>query len=586
MLRIALTGLIIGLAATSHAAIPAPDEIGEEQVEQTELANRERALDVVVDDARFAAIRKQHPAVSTNVAFSDQYECWFVEFLVESREIGFATVAPDGSRILEFSLETDDLELREALERAVVPGGTDDDRVGDLDDREREEAGRSFLRRLHPYFEGPALFWLALVVTALVAADFRRPFSLRNLDLLSLLAIAPFLIGLWENQRAGFTTIYAITIYLFARMIVEVWRRRFPELSINLPPGALIFLLVLLYGYHVLYIRAHGVDDAGIWATFGAQHMMQEGTWPYGHYDDGDTYGPALYALHIPFVAAIPPMYTKGGETFPLRPGAFAEGVAYESMHFAAVKFTAALFDALILVSLILIGRRIERPEVGLGAAVLYAASPYVIGGTGGGLGWISHIFPTAATVFALLWIRRPVVSGLLLAIGAWALYYPAFLLPLWAGFHWGRWRRMAWFVGTVGLVSLAIVGLLIWKIDAGEEPLGALAKIRLFLENTVGFQARPSWFGFWAQHPQLQSLQPVVKILYGLFCLALFFLPRRKRVRDVVALSAAVIIGTQLWKPHGSGTYISWYMPFLILAYLAGGELEHLDDPHVRAGP
>ena len=43
-----------------------------------------------------------------------------------------------------------------------------------------------------------------------------------------------------------------------------------------------------------------------------------------------------------------------------------------------------------------------------------------------------------------------------------------------------------------------------------------------------------------------------------------------------MTSLAAATVVlgaGVQLWKTHGGGTYIEWYLPFLILALVAGSE-------------
>jgi hypothetical protein len=77
--------------------------------------------------------------------------------------------------------------------------------------------------------------------------------------------------------------------------------------------------------------------------------------------------------------------------------------------------------------------------------------------------------------------------------------------------------------------------------------------------------------FGFWGQHPEWAFLKRVILAAYGLFCLALYFWPKRKTEASLVALSAAVLIGPQLWKTHGGGTYIEWYLPWLVMTLVGG---------------
>jgi hypothetical protein len=57
------------------------------------------------------------------------------------------------------------------------------------------------------------------------------------------------------------------------------------------------------------------------------------------------------------------------------------------------------------------------------------------------------------------------------------------------------------------------------------------------------------------------------VGVLYLLFCAALGFLPRQIDMKRLVALTAAVLVGTQLVLAHGGGTYIGFYIAPLIIA-------------------
>ena len=54
--------------------------------------------------------------------------------------------------------------------------------------------------------------------------------------------------------------------------------------------------------------------------------------------------------------------------------------------------------------------------------------------------------------------------------------------------------------------------------------------------------------------------------IAYVTFVLATAFWPAPKNLAHVLALSAAVLIGTQLWYGDRGGIYVLWYLPFLLL--------------------
>ena len=53
--------------------------------------------------------------------------------------------------------------------------------------------------------------------------------------------------------------------------------------------------------------------------------------------------------------------------------------------------------------------------------------------------------------------------------------------------------------------------------------------------------------------------------------CVFACFWVRRGGVVTLIAITAALGAAVQLWKTHGGGTYIEWYLPFLILALVIG---------------
>ena len=72
----------------------------------------------------------------------------------------------------------------------------------------------------------------------------------------------------------------------------------------------------------------------------------------------------------------------------------------------------------------------------GLLLALTFALCPYVIGvGGAGGLQWASHIVAIAFVVFALVFVSRPVVAGLMLGLASGTpllggLIYPFYRVP------------------------------------------------------------------------------------------------------------------------------------------------------------
>jgi hypothetical protein len=202
----------------------------------------------------------------------------------------------------------------------------------------------------------------------------------------------------------------------------------------------------------------------------------------------------------------------------------------------------------------------------------VYAISPYLIGMVGElGLERASHIAAAPLILWALLWFRRPTLAGVLLGIGAGMLYYPAFLAPLWTGYLWRRDGRRSGLLflagfGAVSVLCLIMIMTMVEPIDETESPVGA------FFDDTIAqAQFKPGYgnspLSFWGQYPRLATWgKPAAGVLYCLFCLALAVMPRRVSFERLIAMSAAVLVGTQLIASFSGGTYIGFYLAPLIL--------------------
>ena len=181
-------------------------------------------------------------------------------------------------------------------------------------------------------------------------------------------------------------------------------------------------------------------------------------------------------------------------------------------------------------------------------------------------------------------------ISGALLAIGAAAIYYPAFYFPLWGGYLFWRgqdWRRFVIGFGGVCIGVLALVFLLT------DSPEGT-STLRVVYESTVAHQESSgaygaSTFSFWATQPRLAALwqrelvpgwdlfRPSIIFFLALLA-ASFFMARDRSIQQLALLTASIAIGVQLWKSHAGGSYVEWYYSFLLIglfAHRAGPEAE-----------
>jgi hypothetical protein len=220
----------------------------------------------------------------------------------------------------------------------------------------------------------------------------------------------------------------------------------------------------------------------------------------------------------------------------------------------------AVLCHLSVVVGLVVIGRRhFQDAAAGMAAATFYLMLPC----TGQFVGNWQHVWPMAVLVWAVAAYRKPTLAGILLGVATSVVFFPALVLPVWASFYRGRGlgRFLAGFVLAAGL-GLAVVGATLW-LNGALEPT---------LRETV---SSPSWQpwqdvsganlqSFWTEVPWAYRMP--VFIAYLAFVAATLFWPAPKDLAQVIALSAAVLVGLQLWYADQGGVYVLWYLPLLLL--------------------
>jgi hypothetical protein len=210
-----------------------------------------------------------------------------------------------------------------------------------------------------------------------------------------------------------------------------------------------------------------------------------------------------------------------------------------------------------VAIALVLIGSKHFRdPTTGVGMASLYLILPY----TAYHVSQVHHVWPAAFVLWAVFAYRRAGAAGALLGIAAASAIFPLMLVPLWIGFYRGRGagRFLLGFAIGCGL-TLAITGSLLLLSGELREYLKTLLSVGnwqpLKPPRTEGL-----WQGFhWAYR------LPVF-ILYMAFVVLTSFWPTPRNFAQVIAQSAAVIIGVQFWYADEGGVYVLWYLPFILL--------------------
>ena len=124
--------------------------------------------------------------------------------------------------------------------------------------------------------------------------------------------------------------------------------------------------------------------------------------------------------------------------------------------------------------------------------------------------------------------------------------------------------------VGLGFLLALVLSFVPLMLIDG---PIDGLVN---FWDRTFGWQLdRPSPFSIWdwgeyPGFPDLAAEQKVLKLGLVLLAAALYVLPKRLDLYRVAAFSGALIVGFQICLTHWHYLYIPWFMPFVALALLA----------------
>jgi hypothetical protein len=418
--------------------------------------------------------------------------------------------------------------------------------------------------------------FLPLCVLFLVGLlDWRRPWRVATLDLLVLLG---FGVSNYFFNRAEIGVSvplqYPVLLYLLSRALWIGTRGRGEGIRPVWPAAWLLVAALFLIGFRVgLNTADSGAIDVGYAGVVGGDRIAH-GEPLYDNFpsdvSQGDTYGPVSYLAYVPFEAIWP--WHGSWDDLP-------------AAHGAAVAFDLATFALLIW-----LGLRIRPGPTGrkLAATLAFgwAAYPY----TAFALESNSNDTLVAALLVAvLLALTRPIARGALAALATMTKFAPILLVPMLATYspaggtaagapHGGGRRRRpstwgraavtgpaAWVFGASFLLTVAI--LMLWPaIDPG---------LHTFYDRTIAYQAnRDSPFSIWGQVPDLEPLRIAILAAVVVLAIVLAFWPKDKKLIQVAALGAALLIGLQLTAQHWFYLYIVWFYPLLLVAMTSlGGE-------------
>ena len=398
-----------------------------------------------------------------------------------------------------------------------------------------------------------ALFLIGLV-------DWRRLRRVANLDLLVLLGfgVSHYF---FNRGEIGLSVplAYPVLLYLLGRCLWIGLRGRGEGLRPVWPVAWMVVAALFAMGFRVgLNVADSGAIDVGYAGVVGADRIAH-GEPIYDNFPEdisqGDTYGPVNYLPYVPFELIWP--WSGEWDDLPAAHGA------------------AILFDVATFLLLIVLGMRIRPGPAGhrLAATLAFgwAAYPY----TAYTLESNSNDSLIAALLVAtLLLAAKPLARGATLAAATWAKFAAAPLTPMYLTYKSGPssagdvrarkpraqdipGRPTVLFITGFLLVTLAALA---WPaIDPG---------LQTFYDRTIGSQAgRESPFSIWGQESSLEPLRIALLVGLGALSIAFAFVPRRKSLLQLAALSAALLILIQLTLQHWFYLYIVWFYPLLLIA-------------------
>lgn len=453
-------------------------------------------------------------------------------------------------------------------------------------------------------------FYLSSLMILVIFFKFNRFWSVRNFDLLGVIFFTPGLLFLSMHQNlSGYLCLFGMGLIFLIRLLFDQVMVRRPLLEPNLTPDALGFAAFTLLIFMLANVMVNRGDQIDSVRTVRLEQIL------YLRSELADESPPSLHdAGYLPFLhycamtekamAPHPSLARKlvvsqklGTPIESDVSEAVFDAVTAEETDRPILEDPEALFpedleisgeeaddvlemdssedlpdpplsiwkDAFALFGIIfgqasMVGGLIAigflhfgKIRTGISAATLYALLPY----TNLMTGRLDHIIPGMLIIWAVVSYRRPIVSGLLVALAGGLVFYPLFLIPIWCSFYWKR--GIVRFLVGAGF-ALAVMALL---LAFSPEAYGPYAtQLWRMLGSGTFFSGPPG--GLW------EFISPIyrIPILVGFLVLVvlMLFWPSQKHLASLISCSALVLLAVQFWMPHEGGLNLGWYLPLLIL--------------------
>lgn len=390
-------------------------------------------------------------------------------------------------------------------------------------------------------------FYVSSLIMITVFFKFHRFFSVRNSDLLGLIAFTPGLLLIAHRKdELGYAWLFLIGALFLVRLLLDTVMVRRPLLEPNLSAAGLTFTGGALFVFltaNVITSQITASDaEADVDGSVRLEKVLSLRSSPAG--EEGLVQDGPGYPLFRTFANAPPAALMPDDDV--------NQAQSRRVLTLAVATRAAAILGHLaVVVAIVLIGyRHFDNIQTGVAAASLYLMLPYTSQMTGR----VDHVIPAALIVSAVAFYRRPGVAGALIGMAGGLAFYPLFLVPLWVGFYWRR-GAVRFIVGAV--VTLALLVLLL-AVSMDLESFWSQLQL-MFGATALSLEQAD---GFWESEAYLV---PVAAGFLAL-CVGMALWPAHKNLGTLLSCSAAVLLSSQFLKTDQGGLYMAWYLPLLVL--------------------
>ncbi len=415
----------------------------------------------------------------------------------------------------------------------------------------------------------PAWLYLASLLIIAVFFRFRRLWSLRNFDLYLLLSLSPgiLLVRHQSGYTLGYAWLFTVTALCTLRLLLDGLFTKRARIEPNLNVSAMTFLGICAFAFLMTEAVTRPAPLGSVNSVIEGKKILEAARSPgKGEsretfvqkiasdlpqtYESANSAGPTASLLAMPVMSTSEQLFSEK------RKVASSErpfGIVEET----AARILAVLAHIAILGGLYWIGAvHFQDRTQGVAMATLYLLMPctsYVVCE-------VNQVLPCAFILWAFVCYTRPFWAGVLMGFACGSMFFPVFLLPIWASFF--GWKKSLRFFTGVGLVALILFGAIaLISADAYAFTQQTINRIDL---QILSFDGGPNETGFWTSvHP---AYRIPVMIAFLLMVITLTVCPWKKNLEVLLAYNTAIIVSTQFWYPQLGGVYVLWYLPLLIL--------------------